>query len=114
MPGAIEAFAGAIEIDDKVGTLKLAALLATPLTTTATPPEVAAAGTATEILFAVQAVGTATIPLKVSMLLPWLDPKLAPEIVIRVPGRPEFGDKLAIEGAFWGIVNGTPLLDTLL
>jgi hypothetical protein len=51
-------------------TVKSTPLLATPPTVTTTLPVVAGAGTDTEMLFALQAVGTAATPLNVIVLVP--------------------------------------------
>jgi hypothetical protein len=37
--------------------------------------------------------------LKVTALVPWVDPKLLPEIDTAVPTAPAFGDRLMIVGA---------------
>ena len=70
-------------------TVKLTPLLANPLTATTTLPVVAPLGTAVTMLVALQLVGAATIPLKVTVLLPWLVPKFVPVVVITVPTVPE-------------------------
>ena len=70
---------------------------------------VAPAGTGATIEVALQLVGVALVPLKVTVLEPCVAPKFAPEIVTEVPTAPEVGDKFVIEGG--GItVNETPLL----
>lgn len=53
-------------------------LLATPPTVTTTFPDVAAFGTGTTILVAPQLRGVPGVPLKVTMLVPCVEPKLAP------------------------------------
>lgn len=53
-------------------------LLATPETVTTTFPVVAPVGTGTLIELAPQLEGVAAVPLKVTVLVPWLDPKLVP------------------------------------
>jgi hypothetical protein len=80
-------------------TVKGAPLLAVPLTVITTFPEVAANGTGTTILVALQLVGVPVAPLNVTVLLPCVEPKLAPLIVTDVSGTAAFGDKLVIEGA---------------
>jgi hypothetical protein len=56
-------------------------LLATPPTVTTTLPVVAPLGTGTSIRFAFQFVGLPTVPLNVTVLVPWLPPKFAPATV---------------------------------
>jgi hypothetical protein len=60
-------------------------LLAMPPTVTTTFPDVAPAGTGTTMLVALQFVGVATVSLKVTVLVPWVEPKFEPEIVTEVP-----------------------------
>jgi len=70
-------------------TTKSAPLLATPPTVTTMLPVVAPAGTGAEMLVALQFVGVATVPLNVTVLVPWLAPKFDPEIVTGVPAGPD-------------------------
>jgi hypothetical protein len=79
-------------------TVKLTPLLARPPTVTTTLPVVAPLGTVTAILLALQLVTLAAVPLKVTVLVPWLAPKLLPVMVTAAPTDPEVGDKLAIKG----------------
>ncbi len=72
-------------------------------------PVAAAEGTGTTMLVELQLVGWAFVPLKVTVLVPWLAPKLTPEIVTDVPTGPAVGDKLLIVG-ICDTVNGIPLL----
>jgi hypothetical protein len=51
-------------------TVKLAPLLATPFTVTTTLPLAAPEGTGATMLVALQLVGVAVVPLKVTVLLP--------------------------------------------
>ena len=88
-------------------TVKLTPALATPPAVTTTLPLVAAIGTGTTILVALQDVGVAAVPLKVT--LPAVEPKLVPVIVTEVPTGPEFGSRFVIEGV-GRTVNGTGLL----
>jgi len=88
-------------------TVKLTPLLITPETVTTTFPVVAAVGTGTVIELAPQAVGVAAVPLKVTVLVPWLEPKLVPVIVTGTPAAPLGRDKLVILGA---TVKLNPLL----
>jgi hypothetical protein len=59
------------------------------------------------MLVALQLVGAATVPLKVSVLVPWVVPKLFPTTVTDVPTTPEPGERLSICG---DTVKVTPLL----
>src|SRR6266404_789415 len=72
-------------------TAKLTPLLATPPTVTTTFPVDAPAGTDTMMVVAAQFMGVAMVPLKVTVLLPWVEPKFRPEIVTVVPDAPEAG-----------------------
>lgn len=91
-------------------TVKLTPLLATPPTVTTTEPVVAPVGTFAVILAALQLVTVAVVPLKATVLLPWLDPKFDPLIVTAVPTGPEFGDTPVIEGGGTVTVKVAPLL----
>jgi hypothetical protein len=51
--------------------------------------------------------------LNVTVLAPWLAPKLLPAIVTDAPTAPELGDKLLMLGTT-STVNGTPALATPL
>jgi hypothetical protein len=55
----------------------------------------------------------AVVPLKVSVLVPWVAPKLVPVIVTAAPTAPEVGDRLVMLGADT-TVNVLPLLATPL
>jgi len=114
VPGAVPKFVPLIVTDVPTGplpgetfvidgpavvTVNVGALLATPPTLTTTPPVVAPAGTGTTMLDADQLVGGAVVPLKVTALVPCVDPKLLPEIDTAVPTAPAVGDKLMIVGA---------------
>ncbi len=59
-------------------TVKFVPLLATPDTVTATLPLDAALGTGTAMLVALQLVGVAAVPLNVTVLDPWVEPKFDP------------------------------------
>jgi hypothetical protein len=62
-------------------------------TVTTTFPVVAPEGTCTAIDESLQlATEAAAMPLNITVLEPWLDPKLDPEIVTRVPTAPDEGD----------------------
>ena len=95
-----------------VVTVKLTPLLATPPTATTTLPVVAPAGTGATMLVALQLVGVAPIPLKVTVLVPWLAPKLAPLIVTDVPRTPDVGLRPVMLGGGTVTVKLTPLLAT--
>jgi len=72
---------------------------------------VAPDGTVTAMFVALQLVGVARLPLKVTVLVPCVAPKLAPVIVTDVPTAPEVGDRLAMLGV-GNTVKLTPLLAT--
>jgi hypothetical protein len=88
-------------------------LLFTPLACTTTFPVVAPLGTETSIEVALQLAGLASVPLKLTVLEPWADPKLAPVMVIEAPTAAELGEIVLMLGAET-TVNETPLLATLL
>ena len=90
-------------------TMKLTPLLAVPLTVTTTLPVEAPLGTGTTMDVALQLVGVAVVALNFTVLLPWVLPKLVPEMVTEVPTAPAVGDKLVMFGV---TVKGTPLLAT--
>src|ERR1700681_338704 len=91
-------------------TVKLTPLLANPPTVTTTLPVVAPLGTGVTMLVALQLVGAATVPLKVTVLPPWLVPKLVPVVVITAPTTPEVGLTLVMVGAEGFTVKFIPLL----
>ena len=72
-----------------VVTVKLIPLLATPPTVTTTFPLVAPAGTFTAMLAALHSVAVAAVPLKVTVLVPWLAPKFVPLMITVDPTAPE-------------------------
>src|SRR5208282_5113305 len=90
--------------------MKITPLLATPFTVTTRFPVVAPSGTGTTMHVALQLVGVAAVPLKVTVLLPCAAPKFVPVIVTSVPHSPELGDKLAMVGV-GKTVKGRPLLE---
>jgi hypothetical protein len=59
---------------------------------------VAPLGTGTTIELALQLLGVALVPLKLTVLLPWLAPKFEPPIVTDAPTTPEVGDRADIVG----------------
>lgn len=75
------------------GTVKFTPLLAVPPTITTTFPVVAPDGTAATMLVALQLVGLAVTPLKVTVLDPCDGPKFDPLIVTDVPTGPEIGER---------------------
>ena len=79
-------------------TVKGAPLLASPPTVTTTFPEIAPPGTGATMLVALQEVGTAAVPLKVTVLVLCVAPKFAPDIVTKVPDGPDAGFKPAMLG----------------
>lgn len=88
-------------------TVKLTPELAVPATVTTTLPVLAPDGTGALIDVVLQLVGVALVPLKVTVLLPWVAPKFVPVIVTTAPMPPEVGDRLVMLGL---TVNVTPLL----
>jgi hypothetical protein len=94
-------------------TVNATPLLFTPLAFTTTLPVVAPVGTVTLIDVALQLVIVAGVPLNLTVLVPWVEPKPVPVIVTAAPTAPEVGDKLVMLGAAT-TVNDTPLLATLL
>jgi hypothetical protein len=82
-------------------TVKATLLLATLFTVTTTLPLPAATplGTEAVMLPALQALTAAVTPPKVTVLVPWLEPKLLPAMVTDPPIGPEVGDRLLMAGA---------------
>ena len=74
-PTVTPAFCGVRAIDTRVVTVKPTPLLATPETVTTTFPVVAPLGTVVAIVVAPQLVTGAVVPLKLTVLVPWVDPK---------------------------------------
>lgn len=78
---------------------------------TITLPVAAPAGTGTTMLVALQLVGVAAIPLKVTVLLPCVGPKFAPVIVTGDPTIPDAGERLMmLGGAALKVANTAPQL----
>lgn len=93
-------------------TVKSMPLLETPETVTTTLPVVAPLGTGIIMLVALQLVAVpAEIPLNVTVLNPWLPPKLVPAMVTEVPLGPEVGLRPVMLGV-GTTVKATPLLGT--
>ena len=90
-------------IDGEVGvvvvTVKLVPLLATPPTETTTLPVVAPLGTGATTLVALHDVATAAVPLNLTVLVPCVEPKLAPAMVTEEPTGPRVGFNPVILGA---------------
>jgi hypothetical protein len=95
-------------------TVKFMPLLATPPTVTTTLPVVAPVGTVVAMLVVLQLVTVAAVPLNATVLLPWLDPKFAPDIVTAAPIAPDVGFRPVIVGVGNEvvIVKPRPLLAT--
>jgi len=91
-------------------TVNATALLACPPTVTRTLPLTAPLGTGTTMLLALQLVGVAATPPKLTVLVPCVAPKFAPLIVTDVPTGPEDGFRLVMLGAGTVTVNAIPLL----
>jgi hypothetical protein len=69
-------------------TVKGSPLLACPATVTSTFPVVAPPGTTVSMLVSLQLIGTAGVPLNVTLLVPWVAPRFMPEMVIAAPTGP--------------------------
>lgn len=90
-------------------TVKDTPLLARPLTVTTTIPVVAPFGTGTTMLVALQLVGVAAVPLKVTVLLPCEATKFVPVMVTEVPTGPDVGLRFEMLGE---MLNNAVLLAT--
>jgi hypothetical protein len=82
-----------------VDTAKIQPLLSEPPTVTTTFPVVAPVGTGTAMLLSLQLVGVAVVPLKVTVLVPCVAPKLVPAIITNAPTGPPVGVTAVIDGA---------------
>jgi hypothetical protein len=87
--------------------------LNTPLARTTTLPVVAPVGTGTTIEVALQIVGVATVPLNLTVPVPWVEPKFVPVMVTEAPTAPDVGERLVMLGA-GNTVNAAPLVATPL
>ncbi len=67
-------------------------------TITTTSPVVTPLGTGTTMDVALQLVGVALVPLKLTVLVPRVVPKFEPLIVTDVATNPEDGERFVIEG----------------
>jgi hypothetical protein len=92
-------------------TVNASPLLGAPPTVTTTLPLVAAAGTGTTMLVALQLVGVAAVPLNFTVLVPCVAPRLVPVMVTAVPAAAEAGLKL-LSAAVGSTVKAMPLLAT--
>ena len=110
LPGAPDVGDKLLMLGAAVVTVKLTPLLGWPPATTITFPVVAPLGTGATMLVPLQLVGVAAVPLKLTVLLPCVEPKFAPVIVTELPGAPDVGDKLLMLGAAVVTVKLTPLL----
>src|ERR1035438_3842666 len=72
------------------------ALLCMPETDATTFPVVAPDGTVTIMPVAFQLVTLASVPSKVTVLVPWVAPKLVPPMLTRDPTDPDDGNKFVI------------------
>jgi hypothetical protein len=82
----------------QVATVKDDPLLACPPTVTTTFPVIAPTGTVTTMLVALQLDAVAAVPLKATVLLPWVAPKPVPVMVIEVPTWAEVWLRLVMAG----------------
>src|SRR5438309_10466388 len=89
-------------VERRVGTVKLTALLARPAMVTSTLPVAAPLGTGATMLVALQLVGVAAVPLKVTELVQIGRASCRARMVTEVPTGPEVGDKLVMLG---GVVS---------
>lgn len=88
-----------LEISGPAVTVKATPLLATLATVTTTLPLVAPEGTVVNMAVLVQLLGAARVPLKVTVLVPWLAPKLPPDIFTDEVTGPAVGLRLVMVGA---------------
>jgi hypothetical protein len=87
-------FAERLEMLGVASTVKLTPLLAWLETVTTTFPVVAPEGTVTLTLVALQFVTAALVPLNLTVLLPWVGPKVVPAIVTDAPTAAALGVRL--------------------
>ena len=92
-------------------TVKATPLLGAPDAVMTMFPVVAPDGTDTTTVVLLQLLGLPTVPLNLTLPLPWVAPKFAPLTVTEVPTRPEVGETLVIAGAE-PTTNEMPLLAT--
>lgn len=91
--------AGAIPVIYGVTVKFVGELAAFEATVTVTGPEVVYRGTSATMLVSFQLIGTARVPLKLTKLDPWVEPKLAPLMVTVVPTGPLEGESSEMAGA---------------
>src|SRR6266403_798550 len=105
---------GAEEVTVKLTPLLMSSAEPPPLgaLVTTTFPGAAPPGTGTTMLVALQLVGVPTVPLKVTVLAPWVVPKFAPAIVTGVPTAPDVGFRLVMLGGDEVTIKFIPLLAT--
>jgi hypothetical protein len=88
-------------IDGAGTTVNETPLLAFALTVTTTVPVLAPVGTMATIEPALQLeIVVAVVPLNLTVLVPWVEPKPLPAIVTDAPTAPEFGVRLVMDGPF--------------
>jgi hypothetical protein len=80
-------------------TVKVMPLLAMPSTVTTTFPGPAPAGTGAVMLVLLKFVGAAAVPLKLTVLPPWVLPKLVPVMLTEIPTKPTVGGRPVMLGA---------------
>jgi len=109
----VPAMAGLGDMPVMTGTTvnEVTELAVIPATVTVIAPEAVPVGTGATIDVALQLVGVAAVPLKFTVLKPWLNPKFVPVIVTGVATPPDVGEILEMIGA-GTIVNSALLLIT--
>jgi hypothetical protein len=86
-------------IDGAGTTVNATPLLAFPLTVTTTLPVLAPVGTIATIELVLQLeIVVAVVPLNLTVLVPWLEPKPLPAMVTDAPTAPVFGVRLVMDG----------------
>ncbi len=90
-------------------TVKFTPFVFTPLAFTTTFPVVAPVGTVTAMLAALHVPTVAVVPLKLTVPVPWVEPKFDPVIVTAAPTAPDVTDRLVMLGV-GSTVKFTPLL----
>jgi hypothetical protein len=91
-------------VSGELVTVKFIPLLAMPATLTTTFPVVAPLGIGVTMPVPLQLVGFAVVPLNVTMLVPWVDPKLVPPTVTGWPTPPDPGFTCAMYGAVLAVL----------
>jgi hypothetical protein len=101
-----------VTVKTTAGITNMVPRLGMPFTVTTTFPLVAPVGTVAVIVVAFQReTDPAAVPLKVTVLVPWLGPKPVPVMVTAVPTGPEFRERYEITGR-GTTVKATGLLAT--